>query len=34
MNETIDLSHMAGGVYLLQIRQADGQVWTEKLVKQ
>jgi hypothetical protein len=34
MNETIDLKEVSTGVYLLQIRQADGQVWTEKLVKQ
>jgi hypothetical protein len=33
MNETIDLSGTSSGIYLLQIRQADGNVWTEKLVK-
>jgi surface protein len=34
MNEVIDLGGTASGVYLLQIRQADGKVWTEKLVKE
>jgi hypothetical protein len=34
LNETIDLQQVSAGVYLLQIRQADGKVWTEKLVKE
>jgi hypothetical protein len=34
MNETIDLKEVSTGVYLLQIRQADGKVWTERLVKE
>jgi hypothetical protein len=34
MNETIDLSGTSSGIYLLQIRQADGNVWTERLVKE
>ncbi|WP_448519130.1 T9SS type A sorting domain-containing protein [Rhodoflexus sp.] len=33
-NELIDLQQMSTGVYLLQIRQTDGKVWTEKLVKE
>jgi endonuclease/exonuclease/phosphatase family metal-dependent hydrolase len=34
LNPTVDLGRMSAGVYLLQIRWADGKVWTEKLVKE
>ncbi|MDW8211467.1 MAG: T9SS type A sorting domain-containing protein, partial [Cytophagales bacterium] len=32
--EEIELGHVSTGVYLLQVRQWDGSVWVEKLVKE
>ncbi|MDW8204650.1 MAG: T9SS type A sorting domain-containing protein, partial [Cytophagales bacterium] len=34
VSEWIDLSHMSSGVYVLQVRGADGKWWTEKLLKE
>jgi hypothetical protein len=34
VDEQIDIGQLSTGVYVLQIRQSDGRIWTEKLVKE
>ncbi|MDW8206152.1 MAG: T9SS type A sorting domain-containing protein, partial [Cytophagales bacterium] len=34
ISESIDLSHMSRGVYVLQVYSSEGKLWTEKLLKE